>query len=402
MDRTPEHNPPPAPPAASPLAFGDLLRRHRIAGGWSQEELAERAAVSARAISNCENGKSLRPQRDTVRLLAEALGLTEAERARFVAASRAGAQPVVPTPAATITSVSAISHAHLPAPLAPLLAREHELRALTALLGREDVRLVTLLGPGGVGKTRLALAVAAAARDAYTDGVYFVSLAPVREPEVLPLAVAQALGVAPAGKQTPFDALSAWLYERQVLLVLDNFEHLLSEAVVVANLLVASPGLAVLATSREPCGCGGSRIHAPPLATGAETREAGAEGSPAARVFAHYARAVRPEFAITVENAAAVEAICARLDGLPLALELAAARIRLFAPAQLLERLTPRLPILVNGARDAPVRHRGWPRRSRGATICSPMRSSSYSGGSRSSPEAGRSRRRNRSAGRQE
>jgi predicted ATPase/transcriptional regulator with XRE-family HTH domain len=358
MDRTPKHNPPP-PPSAAPLAFGDLLRRHRIAAGWSQEELAERAAVSARAISNYENGTTLRPQRETVRLLSEALGLTEAEQARFVAASRAGAWPVSSPPAA-IPVASTASPTHLPVPLAPLLSRERELKSLTALLGREDVRLVTLLGPGGVGKTRLALAAAAAARTAYADGAYFVSLAPIREPEVLLLAVAQALGVASAGKQTQFDALCAWLHERRVLLVLDNFEHLLSEAVVVANLLLACPGLVVLATSREPLRLRGEREYSlSPLETGAGMRAVGVAESPAAAVFAHYARAVRPGFEVTAENAGAVEAICARLDGLPLALELAAAQIRWLTPAQQLERLSTRLPILVNGPRDAPVRHQG-------------------------------------------
>ncbi len=223
------------------------------------------------------------------------------------------------------------------------------------------MRLLTVVGPGGVGKTRIALAAAAAMRGTYADGVYFVSLAPVRDPEVLWPAVAQTLGVTPTGTQTPYDALRMWLHDRQVLLVLDNFEHLLSEAVVVANLLMACARVKVLVTSRAPLHLRGEHeFPLAPLAMPDDWRHAGAAvaESPAVRVFTYYAQAVRPAFRVTVENTAAVAAICAHLDGLPLALELAAARIRSLTAAQVLTRLTPRLPALVDGPQDLSPRQR--------------------------------------------
>ena len=340
---------------ARPPAFGDLLRRFRVAAGWTQEELAERAGVSARSITNYESGATPRPQRETMRLLADALALSAEDRALLAATVRAQqTQRVAPAPHAL--------SAHLPAPLTPLLGRERELASLTALLTRDDVRLATVIGPGGVGKTRLALAfaLAAAARDAYADGVYFVSLAPVREPEVLLLAMAQVLGVTPTGTQTPYDALCARLRDRHVLLVLDNFEHLLSEAVVVANLLMACAGVEVLATSRAPLRLRGEHEYLlAPLAMPVGERGADAVAeSPAVQVFAHYVRAVQPEFRVTAENAAMVAAICAHLEGLPLALELAAARMKWFTPEQLLARLTPRLAVLADGPRDLAPRQR--------------------------------------------
>jgi predicted ATPase/transcriptional regulator with XRE-family HTH domain len=359
MDRPPEHNTTTASRDARPPLFGHLLRQHRIASGWTQEELAQRANVSPRAISNYEGGATLRPQRETVRLLADALGLSDEDRALLTAsvtAQRAKAITSLPSRTAPPTP------SHVPAPLTPLLGREAELLSLTASLAQGNVRLMTVVGPGGAGKTRLALAAAAAAavHGEYADGVYFVSLAPVREPEVLWSVAAQALGVKPAGAQSPYDALHAWLQNRRVLLVLDNCEHLLSEAAMVANLLAACPELAILATSRAPLRVRGEgEFPLAPLATPEQSAAMSAvAASPAGQVFVHYARAVQPEFRVTAENAATVAAICAHLEGLPLALELAAARTRWFTAAQLLERLTPRLATLVDGPRDVAPRQR--------------------------------------------
>ena len=340
--------------ATQPESFGTLLRRFRVARGWTQEELAERAAVSPRAIVNWENGTTLRPQREPVRLLVAALNLSTEDRTLLEVALTAPRTTVLAPQAPAAAPPAA--PLYLPTPLTPLLGRESELASLVALLTRGATRLVTVLGPGGVGKTRLALAAAAVAavRDAYPAGVHFVSLAAVREPEVLWLATAQVLGIKPTGTQTPYDALRTWLRERRALLVLDNFEHLLSEAVVVANLLIACPGLTVLATSRAPLRVRGEQEYplAPLAVPDASAPASAIAASPTAQVFTYYAHAVRPEFRLTAENAATVAAICAYLEGLPLALELAAARIRRFTPAQLLERLTPRLSALVDGPRD--------------------------------------------------
>ncbi len=173
-------------------------------------------------------------------------------------------------------------------------------------------------------------------------------------------AATQAVGVRPTGSQTPYDALCAWLRDRHALLVLDNFEHLLSESVMIANLLTSCPHAAVLTTSRVPLRVRGEQEYPlAPLATPApQAPVRTVAASPAVQVFAHYARAVRPDFQVTGENAATVAAICARLEGIPLALELAAARIRGFSAVQILERLTRRLPALVDGPRDVAPRQR--------------------------------------------
>ena len=260
-------------------------------------------------------------------------------------------------------------------PLASLDARRHNLPTHpTALLGRErelaevrklyedGARLVTLTGPGGTGKTRLGLQVAADLLDAFEHGVFLVELAPISDPALVPSTVAQALGVRDIGSRPIVDAVKKHLRSRSVLLLLDNFEQVLPAAAVAADLLAACPGLAVLATSREPLRLRGEHEYAvPPLAlpeAGLGTTSEVVSQAPAVALFVQRARAVRADFALTDENAAAVAEVCARLDGLPLAIELAAARVRLLTPEAMAARLERRLPLLVGGARDLPARQR--------------------------------------------
>jgi predicted ATPase len=260
-------------------------------------------------------------------------------------------------------------------PLASLAARRHNLPTLlTDLLGRErelaDVRnlfeggarLVTLTGPGGTGKTRLGLQVAADLLDGFEHGAFLVELAPISDPTLVPSTIAQALGVRDVGSRPIVDALSEHLRGQSLLLLLDNFEQILPAAPVMADLLAACPGLAVLATSREPLRLRGEHEYAVmPLALPDAHRATTAEvasRSPAVALFSQRARAIRADFALTDDNAPAVAEICARLDGLPLAIELAAARIKLLPPPALLNRLERRLQVLTGGARDAPARQR--------------------------------------------
>ena len=235
--------------------------------------------------------------------------------------------------------------AELPASLTSFVGRGRELEQIRALILRPGVRLLTLTGAGGTGKTRLALEVARAVAGEFADGARFAPLAAVAEPEVVPHAIAEALALQQSSGQSIEDALKAFLADRELLLVLDNLEHLLEATPLATELLAAAPRLKILATSRTHLNLYGETEYAvPPLSAREE----------AVALFADRAAAVRPGFAATD----AVGEICARVDGLPLAIELAAARIRTLTPAEILARLDHRLELLAGGPRDVPARQR--------------------------------------------
>ena len=246
----------------------------------------------------------------------------------------------------------------LPIPLTSLVGREREIEAVTAAL-RGPYRLVTLTGPGGVGKTRLAAAVAADVAGDFAN-VSYVALASITDPGLVAQAIASVLGVREAGGEAIEDRLVSALRERHLLLVLDNFEQVVEAAPLLAALLSASPHVKILVTSRVRLRITGEREYpVPPLdlmAPDAPASTNGATHSESVRLFIERAHAVRKDFAFTAEHAAAVRAICQRLDGLPLAIELAAARVNVLPPAGLLARLERRLPLLTLGPRDAPAR----------------------------------------------
>ena len=230
------------------------------------------------------------------------------------------------------------AQSRLPVPMTPLVGRERDLEQVLATLTGPGIRLVTLTGTGGVGKTRLSLAAAAALDQGFPQGVFFIPLAAVRDAEVMWKTIADVLDV--AGDGPAADAVTGYLGDRRALLVLDNLEQLDGAAGVVAGLLTAAPGLVVLATSRRPLHLPGEQeLPVPPLQVPREASVEEVSASGAARLFAQQASMSRPGFTLTAANAADVAAICERLDGLPLAIELAAARIRLLAPRALLARL---------------------------------------------------------------
>jgi predicted ATPase/DNA-binding XRE family transcriptional regulator len=332
----------------SQVPFGERLRRMRVAAGLSQEALAERAGLSAQAIGALETGKRRRPYPHTVAALAAALGLSERERAALTEARG------VSTPSATG------AQPFLPRQRAPLVGRDEEVRAIVALLEAGEDRLLTLTGPGGVGKTSLALAVAHAAADAFAGDVAFVPLAAITDPALVASEVAAALGLQTTGQQSPDVVVRGALRSRRLLLVLDNLEHLPEAALWVAKVLEACPGVTVLATSRAPLRLQDEReVMVAPLALPAAASiatPADIEDVPAVRLFVE--RAAAPSFALTADNAAAVTAICRRLDGLPLAIELAAARVKVLSPADLLARLDRMLPLLTGGPLDRSSRLR--------------------------------------------
>src|SRR3954468_24576201 len=232
-------------PDNAALGFGALLRHFRLESGLSQEALAERAGLSMAAVSALERGTRSAPYQATVRALAAALELARPERAALEAAvtrSRA------PRPVAIVAPAPA--PAPLPYPPTPLVDRVEELATAQALLRSDAVRLLTLTGPAGVGKTRLALQVAASMRASFPDGMWFVDLAPLRDPDLVLSAIAQALEVQARDQQAVPDALRAALGERQVLVILDNFEQVLAAALQLITLLAVCPGLKLLVTSR--------------------------------------------------------------------------------------------------------------------------------------------------------
>jgi len=341
--------------------FGEALKGYRLAAGLTQEALAERAGVSPRNVQNLEGGVN-RPQRETAERLAGALGLGEADRAAFLAAAQPLARRRSPVPVTGADDSSPVRPGALPVPPTALVGREREAAETDALLRRDDLRVLTLVGPGGVGKTRLALHAAHAAQERFADGATFVDLTPLRDAALVLPAIAQALGLQAQSNRPAAEVLVARLRDRQHLLVLDNCEQVLDAMPEVAALRAACPGLRVLATSRVALRLRGEQVYlTPPLATPKPGQSADPDilGRVAAvTLFVQQARAADLAFALTSANAAPVAAICARLDGLPLAIELAAARVEALPPAALLARLDRPLGVLVDGPRDAPGRQR--------------------------------------------
>ena len=260
------------------------------------------------------------------------------------------------------SSFPTYTHQHnLPAPITRLIGREGEEGRLQHLLGSDDVRLVTLVGPGGVGKTRLALHVASKLVGMFAQGVWFVALAGQRDPALVPMSIMEALNIQSTPGLPPLQCLVSYLKNRQLLLVLDNLEQIGEATSVVAELLAAVPDLKVLATSRAVLRLSGEyKFSVPPLDVPNlfNVQERGEiSQSGAVQLFVERAQAMEPDFDLTAENAAVIAQICARVDGLPLTLELAAARIKVLPPGLLLERLTQaRLPVLTRGASNLPNR----------------------------------------------
>jgi len=343
-------------------SFGAWLGQQRKARQLTQADLAAQVGYSLETIKKIEEGKR-RPSRELAAAVADWLGIAPAQRAEFVQFCRdlAPAQPAsAQWPADAAAAAPRRGPDTLPAPTTAFIGRSATIRELGALLRQPHVRLLTLTGPPGIGKTRLSLQVIPQVQDAFAQGVVFVPLAAVRDPARLEAAVAQALDVRAAAGGALSQVLRSYLHDKQLLLLLDNFEHLAPAAAVVSELLEAAPQLKVLVTSRAVLHLYGEHAwvvppltlpdpqHLPPLEALRDYE--------AIRLFTERATALRPAFRLTAENAPLVAEICARLEGLPLATELAAAGIQVLSPQALLARLTHRLDPPVAGPQDRPAR----------------------------------------------
>jgi predicted ATPase/DNA-binding CsgD family transcriptional regulator len=330
---------------AGPGAFGVLLLRYRQAAGLSQEDLAERAGLSRRGVSDLERGARRAPYATTVRRLADGLQLDSAERAALIASTR---------------EIVAPERSSLPVQLTSFIGRGSELAEIASLL--ETRPLVTLTGPGGVGKTRLAIQSAARLQSSVADGVWLVELAALVDARLVPQAVARTLGVREYAGRALMDVLVEALYAKQLLLLMDNCEHLVDACAELANrLLQGCPRLRILATSREPLNVAGETVwQVPPLRV-PDRREAislaDVESSEAVQLFVDRARNSTPDFALTDQNIYAVGQVCQRLEGIPLAIELAAARMRILPVEEIAVRLDDHFTLLSTGARTSPTRH---------------------------------------------
>jgi predicted ATPase/DNA-binding XRE family transcriptional regulator len=331
------------------LGFGDLLRQYRQAAGLTQEGLAERAGLSVHGIQKLERGVT-HPYRDTAHRLATALQLSPENEEQF----RAAVQPVRRHGMTRRDAPPAQVHDNLPMLLSSFIGRDRELVDVVARL--ESARLLTLTGVGGCGKTRLAIEVARAIQAKYPDGVWLVELGPLSDPALVAQQVGAVLEVRESREQPLTTALIRALAGRRVLLVLDNCEHLLQACALLLNsLLRGCPELHVLATSREPIGIDGEVAwRVPSLAVpGSDEPASLGEHNPSVQLFVERASSAQSRFTFSARNAQAVAQICQRLDGIPLALELAAARIQALTAEQLALRLDQRFRLLTGGSRAA-------------------------------------------------
>ncbi|MEO6208477.1 MAG: helix-turn-helix domain-containing protein [Candidatus Limnocylindrales bacterium] len=338
--------------STAPTGFGATVRKLRAAAGLTQAELAELAGISERTVSDVERGLRAAVYPATARRLAASLAVGSDGLPAFLreASARPGA-------AAKLRDEDpGVRRARVPAPLTRLLGRGTEVSECEAMVSDPAERLIVLVGPGGIGKTRLATEVAASLEDSFPGGVYFVSLSGVDGAEMVLAVVASAVGLV-SESASLIESLAQRLGRQRSLLVLDTFEHLLEAGPAIGALLEGCPNLAALVTSRAPLRVRGERqVHVRPLATHIE---AGTSGyAPAVELFLERATAAEPSFSVTPETIEIVTAICSRLDGLPLAIELAAARVPHMPLTKLRTELDHRLDSLIGGARDLPARQR--------------------------------------------
>jgi len=340
-------------------SFGYWVRRWRKAMDMTQKQLASRVACAVVTVKKIEMDER-RPSRQMAERLARCLNIPEAQRSNFIqVATREKPVYTLYLPEKPVAK-TAVSRMMSKIPVSPtrLIGRRAEVEAIKECIQRADVRLVTLSGLGGVGKTRLAIQVAQELITDFKDGVFFISLAPLTDPDLLPAAIAKSIGDFQTQGRPVKESLTRYLVNQKSLFVLDNFEHLLPASLFISELLRSTEALKILSTSRTPLHLYGERrfiiqpFDLPDQSEGVS--ELGQNDAVA--LFVERAQAVQSDIKLTSGNASVIVQICQRLDGLPLAIELAAARMNVLSPRELLNHLETRLPLLTDGPRDVPPR----------------------------------------------
>jgi predicted ATPase/DNA-binding XRE family transcriptional regulator len=342
-------------------SFGRLVRQLRRSADLTQRDLAKQIGYSVVTIRKVESDER-RPSRDLAGRLARCLKIQPDEMYSFLSLARSGVQDAAAAEAGARPAGQRAVPMNLVTPLTRLIGRGEDAAAIHDLLTDREIRLVTLVGPPGIGKTRLSLQVAADVAPAFPDGVFSVALGPISDPALVTPTIAKTLGVKESAAQPLVECLIDYLRPRRLLLLLDNVEHMLSAVPDIAQVLTACPTVKVLTTSRQPLRIRGEQLYSvpplalPPPALPDHDRAVTAARYPAIELFVERAQAADRTFQLSDANARDIAAICANLEGLPLAIELVAARVTLLAPQALLSRLDSRLTLLTDGPRDLPER----------------------------------------------
>ena len=348
------------------MTFGEWLKRQRNARGLTREQLAHQIGCAAITLRKIET-EERRPSAQIVERLAELFNIPSTERTSFLQFARGDSWSA---PTAGVEDIpwrirTKIPRSNLPTSLTSLIGREGDIARLVEYLSNPKIRLSTLIGPPGIGKTHLSIETAREALSRFADGVFFVPLASLEDSTLLAATVVRTLGFAETGHKPPIQRLKDGIGDKRMLLVLDNLEHIIQDsALLVSELLINCPQLKILATSREALRVPGEWLYPVSVLgvpTTAQLQSLDMEGAsqfPALTLFAERACAVQPDFALSVNNVPAVATICAKLDGLPLAIELIAARISLLSPESLLARLNDELTLYADGMRAVSARQK--------------------------------------------
>ena len=348
------------------VSFGEWLKRQRKASGLTQEQLAQQMSCSTITLRKIE-AEERRPSAQIAKRLSEIFNIPQEEQTVFLRFARGDwkSAPTVESAAAPWRASRTESRSNLPASLTSFIGREQETAAVREYLLNPDIRLITLIGPAGIGKTRLSIESARMALTNFPNGVFFIALAPSEDPNLVAPTIVQTLGFAETELESPLERLKDGIRDKHMLLVLDNLEQIIEGAAsLILDLLSSCPRLKILTTSREALRVPGEWLYpVPVLNMPTQTQLQSMDMKQASQyaalaLFTERARAVRPNFLLNTDNIQTIAAICTQLDGLPLAIELIAARIRLMSPQALLAKLTDQFVLSANGMRAVPTRQK--------------------------------------------